>query len=134
VSGAAVGGSAYRGAGALVAVVLSVDPTCGGLDVEAFSDPMAKRSSSKRSRVRGIKRSMHDPNFILFLDAVLCGLDRIRSPSRACDGPRSAWLGGTVTREHQPGPYWRCVYLNWAVLAFFAAIFVAMMSWPDFFQ
>jgi hypothetical protein len=49
-------------------------------------------------------------------------------------GRARLWLGGTATREHQPGRYWWYVYSNWAVLAFCAVIFVAMMSWPNFFR
>jgi CubicO group peptidase (beta-lactamase class C family) len=79
-------------------------------------------------------RPMHDPNFILFLDAVLAAWTAFDLRRALVTGRARSWLGGTVTREHQPGPYWRYVYSNWALLAFCAAIFVAMMSWPDFFR
>jgi hypothetical protein len=77
--------------------------------------------------------SMHDPNFILFLDVGLAAWTAV-DLRRALVTGRARSRSGTVTREHQPGPYWRYVYSNRAVLAFCAAIFVAMMSWPDFFR
>ena len=91
-------------------------------------------AANKKSRVRGLKRSMRDPNFILFLDAVLAAWTAFDLRRALVTGRARLWLGGTVTREHQPGPYWRYVYSNWAMLAFCAAIFVAMMSWPNFFR
>jgi hypothetical protein len=77
---------------------------------------------------------MHDPNFILFLDAVLAAWTALDLRRALVTGRARLWLGGTVTREHQPGPYLRYVYSNWAMLAFCAAIVVAMMSWPNFFR
>ena len=74
---------------------------------------------------------MHDPNFILFLDAVLAAWTAFDLRRALVTGCARLWLG-TATREHQPGPYWRYVYSNWAVLGFCAAVFVAMMSWSDF--
>jgi hypothetical protein len=77
---------------------------------------------------------MRDPNFVLFLYAVLAAWTTFDLRRAPVTGRAPLWQGATVTREHQPGPYWRHVYSNWAVLAFCAAIFVAMMSWPDFFR
>ena len=75
---------------------------------------------------------MHDLNFILFLDAVLAAWTAFDLRRAPVTGRAQLWLGGTATREHQPWPYWRYVYSNWAVLGFCAAVFVAMMSWSDF--
>jgi len=77
---------------------------------------------------------MRDPNFVLFLDAVLAVWTAFDLRRALVTGRARLWLRGTVTREHQPGLYWRYVYSNWAVLAFCAVILVAMMSWPDSFR
>jgi len=62
-------------------------------------------AANKKSRVRGIKRSMHDPNFILFLNAVLATWTAFDLRRALVTGRARLWLGGTVTRERQPGPY-----------------------------
>jgi hypothetical protein len=57
---------------------------------------------------------MHDPNFILFLDIVLAAWTAFDLRRALVTGRARLWLGGTVTRVHQPGPYWR--YWNSDVL------------------
>jgi hypothetical protein len=99
--------------------------------IEAYGEAQPQ---TKKSRVRGINRSMRDPNFVLFLDAVLAVWTAFDLRRALVTGRARLWLRGTVTREHQPGLYWRYVYSNWAVLAFCAVILVAMMSWPDSFR
>ena len=50
--------------------------------------------------------SMRDPNFILFLDAVLAAWTAF-DLRRALVTGRARSRTGTVTRAHQPGRYWR---------------------------
>jgi hypothetical protein len=76
---------------------------------------------------------MHDPNLILLLVVVLAAWTALNL-RRALTAGRARSRRGAVTRDHQPGRYWRYVYADWAVLAFCAAIFVAVISWPDFFR
>jgi hypothetical protein len=65
---------------------------------------------------------MHDPNFILFLDVGLAAWTAF-DLRRALVTGRARSRSGTVTREHQPGPYWRHVYSNKAVLAYLCGHF-----------
>jgi hypothetical protein len=76
---------------------------------------------------------MHDPNLILLLVVVLAAWTAFDLRHALTTG-RARSRTGRVTREHQPGRYWRYVYADCAVLAFCAAIFVAVISWPDFFH
>jgi len=74
---------------------------------------------------------MHDPKYIALLDIfvaamVIADLRRVLATGRA-----RVWLGGTVTRDHQPGPYWRYVYGGYAMLAFCALAFAWTILWPD---
>jgi hypothetical protein len=77
---------------------------------------------------------MRDPNYLLAIDVVLTAyvifdLRRVLTTGRA-----RLWMRGTATREHQPERYWRYVYSAWGTLAFCAALFAAVMLWPDFFR
>ena len=76
---------------------------------------------------------MRNPNYLLAIDGLLAAyivfdLRRVLTTGRA----RGRF--GTVTREHQPQRYWRYVYSSWGMLTLCAALFVAVILWPDFFR
>jgi hypothetical protein len=74
---------------------------------------------------------MPDPRFIALMGAVAAiavALDLVRVLK---SGRARVWLGGTVTREHQPKPYWRCVYQGYAMLVFCGAALIWAAFWPD---
>jgi hypothetical protein len=74
---------------------------------------------------------MHDPRFIALMDgivALLVALDLVRVLK---SGRARIWLGGTVTREHQPKPYWRYVHLGYGALVFCAVVLIWAAFWPD---
>ena len=77
---------------------------------------------------------MRDPKYLLGIVALLTAyvvfdLRRVLTTGRA-----RLWMRGTATREHQPPRYWRYVYSAWGTLAFCAALFIAVLLWPDFFR
>ena len=77
---------------------------------------------------------MRNPNYLLIIDAVLGAYVALDLRRVLTSGRARVWLGGTVTREHQPRRYWRYVYSDWGMLAFCVAVFLAVMLRPDFFR
>ena len=74
---------------------------------------------------------MNDPRFIALMDAIVAlviALDLVRVLK---SGRARIWLGGTVTREHQPKPYWRYVHVGYGMLVFCGAVLVWAVVWPD---
>ena len=74
---------------------------------------------------------MTDPRFIALMDSVVAlavALDLVRVLK---SGRARVWLGVTVSRDHQPKPYWRYVYQGYGILVFCAAVLMWAAFWPD---
>ena len=76
---------------------------------------------------------MRDPMYLLVILGALaaCVAFDLR---RVLTTGRARGRNGSVTREHQPARYWRYVYASYGVLAFCAALFLAVLLWPGFFR
>jgi hypothetical protein len=76
---------------------------------------------------------MHNP-YLLLADGLLAAYIAFDLRRVLTSGRARIWLGGTVTREHQPRPYWRYVYQGYAMLVCCFTVFLALIVWPDFFR
>ena len=74
---------------------------------------------------------MHDPKHIIFLDLFVTAMVVWDIARMLRSGRASIWLGGTVTRQHQPARYWRRIYSSYVALAFLAATLLWATVWPD---
>lgn len=90
---------------------------------------------ASRGRAHGGEApEMRDPNYLLVIDVLLAGYVAYDLRRVLTTGHARVWLGGTVTREHQPARYWRYVYSSWGMLAACFGLSVAVILWPDFFR
>ena len=74
---------------------------------------------------------MRDPNYIILIDCIVAAFVAFDLARVLKTGRARVWLGGTVTREHRPGRYWRYVFGGCAALAFCLAVFSWAILWPE---